>query len=525
MKRPLLYLLLTRIKNQLLSLLKSPGKLIYIIFLLAMLVLVVVTGRQPSENTLDQRDIGELFSGLFALYLLVFILLARRGFDSGASLFTLSDVNLVFTAPFRSSSVLLFGLIQQMGTSLLLGLFLVFQYSWMRQLYGISLGTLLFILLGYALTVFFAQLTAMVLYSFTSASEKKSLLLKLVFYGLIALYAGWVVWNLLLDTDRFFEVLSWLGTHPITRLFPVVGWINSIIVGSATGSATLILYGGLACGLYLALLIGLMIVSRPDYYEDVLQTTEMNYSSITARKEGRATEMAPRRVRLGKVGLNHGEGASAFYYKHKIENRRSRIFLLNGQSMIFILITILISFFMREAGLIGIFAFSTYMQLFSSSLGRLVKELNKPFIYLVPERSLAKLLQNLRESIPSTVIEAFVLFIPLALLLNLDPVTFIGCLIARITFAYLFTAGNILVERVFGTVSAKALVFFFYFLSLMIMSLPGIILASVLTALDVILISSTFTIFLSLAISNLAMTLLVFYLCRNMLQYAELNNR
>jgi hypothetical protein len=155
----------------------------------------------------------------------------------------------------------------------------------------------------------------------------------------------------------------------------------------------------------------------------------------------------------------------------------------------------------------------------------LVKELAKPYIYLVPEPSLNKLLQNVRESIPGTLVESLILFIPLALILKLEPATLIGCIIARFTYAYLFTAGNILVERVFGTVSAKVLVFFFYFLALMIMSLPGVVLAIVLNSLGIVLITDTFTVFLALAVTNTAVTLLVFYLCRNMLQYAELNNR
>lgn len=526
MSRPLLYLLLTRLKNQILSLLKSPGKLIYTMLMLAALVLVTVTGGgQQSQEAPAQRDIGELFAGLFVLYLLMFVLLAKRGFDSGASLFKLSDVNLVFTAPFRSSTVLLFGLIQQMGTSLLLGLFLIFQFFWLRRLYGVSLGTLLLILFGYALAVFLAQLTAMVLYSFTSSNEKSTRWVKLIFYGLVALYAGWAVWHLLQNTDQFFTVFSWLGTHQLTRFFPVVGWISSIVVGAATGSAMMLLLGSLACVLFLALLVGLLIVSRPDYYEDVLQTTEMNFSSITAQKEGKIAEAAPRKVRLGKVGLNRGEGATAFYHKHRIENRRSRIILLNGQSLIFIVVAIVASFFMREAGITAIFAFSTYLQMFSVSLGRLSKELTKPYIYLVPESSLRKLLQNVRESIPGTLVESLLLFIPLALIYNLEPATLIGCIIARFTFAFLFTAGNILVERVFGTVSTKVLVFFFYFLSLIIMALPGIALAIVLSSLGVVLITDTFTILLALTVANAAVTLLVFYLCRNMLQYAELNNR
>lgn len=525
MNQPLRYLLLTRLKNQLLSWVKSPGKLIYSIFLLAMLVLVVVTGNAPASEQAAQRNIGELIAGLFALYLIIFVLMAKRGFDSGASLFSLADVNLVFTAPFKSSSVLFFGLIQQMGTSLLLGLFLIFQYSWMQRIYGVSFGTLLLILLCYALTVFFAQLTAMVLYSFISANEKRALPLKIIFYGFIVLYAVWAAARLLIDTSRLLEEVALLGGHQLTFLFPVAGWISSIIAGTVNGSAALVLNGSLLSGAYLIILVCLVIFSRADYYEDVLKTTEMNFSTITARKEGRVAEAAPRRVRLGKVGINRGHGASAFYYKHVVENRRSRVFILSPQSLVFVLAIIFASVFMKGAGVIAVFAFSTYMQMFSSSLGRLVKELTRPYIYMVPEPPLKKLLQNVRESVPGTLVEAVIIFIPLTFILNLSLPELVFCIVARFTFTYLFIAGNILVERVFGTVSTKMLIFFFYFVSLIVMALPGVGLAVLLSLLQIQLISAVITTMLTLSLCNVAVTILVFYLCRDVLQYAELNNR
>lgn len=525
MRQPLLYLLLTRFKNQILSWVRSPGKLIYSIFLMAMLVLVIVTGSQSPAETAERRELGELIAGLSVLYLLIFVLLAKRGFDSGASLFTLADVNLIFTAPFKSRSVLFFGLIQQMGTSLLLGLFLIFQYAWMQRLYGVSLGVLLLILFAYALTVFLAQLTAMVLYSFISNNESKAQTIKIFFYGLLTLYAGWLVIYLLQDTNLLLDKIAGLGSHWITFLFPVTGWISAIVAGALTGSATPVIFGVLLNLAYLATLICLVVFSRSDYYEDVLKTTEMNFSTITAQKQGRVSDAAPRKIRLGKTGLNNGQGASAFYYKHKIENRRSRVLLLNPQALIFILIIIAASLFMREIGLLGIFAFSTYMQMFTSALGRLVKEMTRPYIYLVPETSMKKLLQNVRESIPGTIGESLILFIPLGLILQLNLPEFVCCMLARFTFAFLFTAGNLLVERVFGTVSSKMLVFVFYFLSLIVMALPGIVLASLLAVFQVQIISTEVTVLLALSLTNAAVSLLVFYLCRNVLQYAELNNR
>lgn len=525
MKRPLIYLLLTRLKNQLLALLKSPGKLVYTLFFLAFIILSLIMNRGQADNPGSLRAVGELTAGLFALYLMIFVLLAKRGFDSGASLFNLSDVNLVFTAPFKPQSVLFFGLVQQLGTSLMLGFFLVFQFFWLRQLYGLTLGMLFLILSGYALTVFLAQLTAMVLYSFISANEKLTGRLKLIFYGCLLLYAVWAVWQLLPDRTLFLQNLVMLGNHRVTQLFPVVGWINSIVAGVMAGQPLLLLTGSLLTIAYLAALICLVVFSHKDYYEDVLKTTEMNYSAITARKEGRVSDMAPRHVRLGKVGLDQGSGASAFYYKHKVENRRSRILLISGQSLLFAVMVIALSFFMREAGITAIFAFSTYIQIFSAALGRLIKELTKPYIYMVPEPPLQKLLQSMRESIAGNVLEAVIIFVPVSLILQLSLPEFIFCVIARLSFAWLFLAGNILVERVFGTVSSKVLVFFFYVSALLILALPGIILALVLSALEITVLSGTMTTLTALTVCNIPIALLVLYLCRNILQYAELNNR
>ena len=48
------------------------------------------------------------------------------------------------------------------------------------------------------------------------------------------------------------------------------------------------------------------------------------------------------------------------------------------------------------------------------------------------------------------------------------------CVAARVSYSLLFTAGNVLVERVFGMVQSKTLIFLFYFLALLVMAVPGI---------------------------------------------------
>ena len=120
--------------------------------------------------------------------------------------------------------------------------------------------------------------------------------------------------------------------------------------------------------------------------------------------------------------------------------------------------------------------------------------------------------------------EAVIIFVPAGLLVGADAMAIALCVVARLSFALLFTAGNILVERVFGTVSSKMLVLFFYFLALVVLAVPGIILGIVLlTVLPEAV--GLLGLFLGMAVLNVPIAVLVMYLCRNLLQYAELNNR
>src|SRR5699024_1777387 len=98
-------------------------------------------------------------------------------------------------------------------------------------------------------------------------------------------------------------------------------------------------------------------------YEDVLSTAETAQSAVTAQKEGQLNEVVPKNVKVGKTGLGKGWGASAIYHKHRVENRRSGVFLFSNMSLIFMAVIIGCSLFMRETGMVGIFAFATYMQL------------------------------------------------------------------------------------------------------------------------------------------------------------------
>jgi hypothetical protein len=528
MTNPLSYLLLVKLKNQLKSFIRSPGKMIYLVFIVALVGVTIWGGNSGDDRPgREYHSMNELSAIITVFYSVIFVFMVKKGFNNGASMFSMADVNMIFPAPFKQQKVLFYGLFQQLGTSLLLGLFLLFQYSWLHNLYNISYGVLFVILVGYALTVFFAQITAMVIYSFTSADDKKRNILKVIVYGIVICYVLYIGVNCIGDTAKILpKAVETVGTLPV-KLFPVSGWLSWAISGILVGELTGVIVGLSLCTVFLVVLICLITYTKQDYYEDVLQGSEQMQAAITARKEGKVSDAAPKNVKLGKTGLNGGWGASAIYVKHKLENRRSRILILDMMSLIFAAATILMSLFMKtaDAGISMLFISATSMQIFTVALGRFNKELLKPYIYLIPEPPLKKMLYGLAEALPSAFAEAIIIFIPVAFIMHLSPVTTLFCIVARVSFAMLFTAGNIAVERLWGGSSSKSIVMLLYFTLLIVMAVPGIVLAVIASAAGVVIIDKDVSILLALIICNIPVSLVTMLLCRNMLQYAELNQR
>ncbi len=517
------YLLVTTLKNRLISFFKKPANWVAALLITGMLGLVIFAGGADELGTL--RPMNELYAIMSALYIAMFVLTAYQGVNRGATIFRLPDIHLVFPAPIEPRRVLLYGMVRQMGNSLMVGFFLLFQYAWMHQQYGVSIGFLLLVLLGYALSLFLGQVTAMVLYSAAAGKESlrkgiKSALFLLC--GLAALYVAIPVsqnpnaWTL--GASRA------MGELPMI-LFPVGGWMRALIQGLWEGNGFMALTAGLA-GVLLAGL-GMLYLGRKqaDYYEDVLQITEMNHQAITAKKEGRMQEMMPEHVKVGKTGINKGWGAAVFYQKHRLESRRGKRFVLDTMSLVMALVSIGFTLIIKDEGFIPAFAFATYMQLFTVATGRWVKELTRPYLYMIPETSFRKLMHCLRESLLGYVYEAVLLMVPIGLLTGLSPAGIAFAVVVRFTFACLFVAGNLLVEKLFGGIRLKSLVIMLYVLVMILLIAPGAALAILLAIKGIVFFSVEITSLGAMALSNLVLSPLVVFFCRNLLNNTEWVNQ
>ncbi|NLM60654.1 MAG: hypothetical protein GX193_01075 [Clostridiales bacterium] len=518
------YLYLTRWKNRLKSLVKSPGQLIVLLIFAGLLIMNILTPRFEKQPL--HRDISELYAGIAGVYALMFIMICSNGITRGGSLFSMADVNLLFVSSIPPTRILFYGLIQQLSSSIMVGLFILFQYSWMNLTYGVNYPFILLVLLGYALCVYCGQVTSMVIYANVSSSIRKRRTAKAILWGLCLVFVAYIAYHGFTSSSGLLNGIVSAANSKVVSLFPVAGWLRYAIVGVVEGEPTSAIMGFGAIVIYVAVLAVLISRTGDSYYEDVLQSTERTFQVISARKSGQINEVAPENIKLGKTGINRGFGASVLYYKHRLENRRSRVFIFDTYTIIFLIMNVIFAFFMRkEGGLPAIFSFSTYMLIFVGWLGRWVKELVKHYIYLIPEPPFRKLLYCIRHAVQGMFLEAFILFAIVSIIIDISLPEFILAVLARVSFAMLFLSANIFVERFFSTITVKILAVLIYFLSMIVFAVPGIAVTVILSLTQVVPLPENILILSTLAIINTIVTLIATYASRNMLEYAELNSR
>jgi len=302
----------------------------------------------------------------------------------------------------------------------------------------------------------------------------------------------------------------------IYNYLPVAGWIKMAVIGIIEQNIPSLLTGIGISAIFIIIVIAAIMKLNADYYEDVLVATEAGHSAITAQKEGRTQEALPRHIKVGKTGINKGWGANIFYYKHYLENRRAKVFIFDTITLIFVLASLFFAFIMRENGILPGFFFSCYMMFFSTVSGRWTKELLLPYVYMIPQSPFQKLIYVSMEQIDRTLRESVIIMVIMGLIVGVDPLTSLSCALARTAVGVLFLAANAITERLFGGIMIKTLQVFLYMLVIIIAAVPAVVLA--------ILIGKT--LIASMLIASACMFIvsaIIFFCCRNVLTYAELN--
>lgn len=533
--RAIFYLLRKNIKNAIVDTLHHPLKLIVYGLIGASLVYAVIRGFTMEVDVSQKLDPRILYGAYLALLYLISIPIMLKGLSTGSSFFTMGDVNNIFVAPVSPKRVLVYGIGKQLATSLFLVVCFSAYGSMAVRLFDLSVGQALLLVGGIALLLLLVQIITLLLFCLCSAHPSLSIVLKIFIYLLAGYALGAVIVQMFargMTLDNLYDAIS----RPYLQYAPIIGWLHGLIFGLLNGQIwQALLYGGV---LLLLCVLSVLVfrLTRLDYYEDVLSRAESYYEFRESLRTGNITDsvlLGSKKIALRRTGIGRGMGASAVFYKHLREgSRRSRCMFFNINTVVLLGITAVIGLAMKAffgsswqvtviyvANLI----ICAYVQFFFSAAGDWVKELNKPYIFLIPDHPVRKLIMAGATSIIKPFVDGTITFTVLWLLVGGNTLDAFMSALTYGSFGCVYISSNILAQRIVGVSGNRGVFITIYMGFMVLLMVPGIIMGLLLVPHLPPFLRVVSAAFLELPVLlwNLFISFMTFMVCKNLLNNIE----
>ncbi|MDR2403753.1 MAG: putative ABC exporter domain-containing protein [Spirochaetaceae bacterium] len=474
----LVYLVTRSLKNGLLELFHKPAKMVLYIFCFAGIIGLILLSNVSRLSMEAFWDIIRL-KGIFFLLILLFITVSlQKGLSTGDAIFDMNDVNLLFVSPVSPRVILIYGLVRMTKIAFYAGFFILFQSNSVSVGFGVGFDAVLLLLLGFFLAVLLLLILSMVIYSVSNGRPRRKLAVKLFTLGAflpLAVYGT-------LQFIKTGDIWSTLEKTLASRVFawtPVAGWASEGVIA--------LIRGELGTGfLFLALLpltgvllIMYIVLSKPDYYEDVLVAAERTSEKKRSIASGQiqADSFLSKKTAAAKTGIG-GSGAASLFYKHLRESFRANPLGLWGLPSISLVISAAImAAFMRntEGGMLILLQILMWIQIFLIGTGRGLRELYFHYIYLIPESSFSKILWSNLELILKVLVESFFMFIVAGLIVDETFPVIAAAILSYSLFSLLLAGVNFLSLRWIGADISHGVLLFIYIIAVVVIMLPGLI--------------------------------------------------
>lgn len=476
--KSLLFIIRRTLKNLIKGVFKKPSLIIGYIFILLFVVGMLFASFAMPAGLLRSGS-PSLFVGIMSLvFIFMYYTTLKVGIEKGSTYFRMADVNFTFTSPIMPNHILLYAFIKQVGGTFLFLFIAICQIPNLKNNFAMqSYGTWMILLAAvvYALSY---PLISMILYSWATKSSNRKKLLKRIF-DVMALAVAVLFLINLAKTRNIVASMDEVFNNPVAKYFPVIGWTSSIATAAINGFTTEFWVG--VAGMAL-LIVGASVTlyrMNLDYYEDVLEGTEYVEAAMKAKREGNNMNFNLKIKNKVKQRLS-GTGASSIFFKFLLELRKTAFFMFFDRTSITVIIAaIAFKFIMPdEAGALSlalILFFAAYMLLLIQMQSGIGKELEKHYIFLIPESSQKKLFFITLGEHVKNLFDGFVLFTISGIVFKASFTLVISCILAYVLFGAVYTYGDILTRRMFGRVHSKGLLIFIKAIANLLIIVPGII--------------------------------------------------
>lgn len=452
--KSLLYILQRSCINYFKRLKDKPIKLIGPIFLIIWII-VMFLPRKNSQIVNSKFPIENFVSLFTILMLSLFLYSIYKGAKKPNSKYSMSDVNLVFTAPIKPQTVMVYGLIKQIGVELLASFYFIYQIPNLIRTFNISNKNTFLII--FSLIIYgFLFCNVLTLFIFGLCSKHNNLrgilknTIKIASLSIVLLSILFIV---KMGLGNFIETTSNFITYQNEISFiPILGWMRDI--GIMTISKIRISYY-----LYILLIISiggvLLYITynmELDFYEEMIVSAENNQkiqntkNGEVDRNNGKVLFKARRNVELKLINIY---GAKSFFYKHLNEYfKRGFFFFINTYSILLLTSSIVTSVFLKNINIYFLFLGGTILLFFSAGFGgKIYNEIGYHYIFVIPDRKENKLFYGVSSSFIKTFADSIFLFLPFAIISKSNPIVFIFCVITYNSIGIMMSISGVFAYR------------------------------------------------------------------------------
>ena len=364
-------------------------------------------------------------------------------------IFRPAHAHFVFTAPLSSKLVLLHAAIFNYAVSLLANLLFAAAAVFVFHT-GILRGILLFVL-GFLLETVLETSLMVFLYCREERLQGLIRLLRFLIFALVGGVLATVFFYLLHSGFTKESVLAFFES-PALKLFPGAGWetaaVTLVVEGPDRWNVTgTVLYGFLCLGLFL---VAYKIRCTGAYYEDAAKFAD-DYARIRKKKQKGEQTLSFGTRKSRKISKTRwGTGAKAIFSRQLLEYKKERFFIFTGLTLASLIGTVVCIFFIGrpeeippEYAMLGIILYMVFV--FSGYMGKWGKELELPYIYLIPEKPAKKLWYATCIEHVKAGIDVLIFAVPVGIFWGLSVFQ-----IVSIIFTYIILMANRLYIKVLG---------------------------------------------------------------------------
>lgn len=384
------------------------------------------------------------------------------GSKKGSDFFLMADANILFAAPLKAQTVLMFRLSFQMLALLFFTFYLIFQVPSMKLILGLDNFAIVAIFLAWGMLLFMSKLMSVFTYTLTATYEHlKKYVVPFVFaVGLLVVAATGAVYistgNDYMATLRLTYGADW------SNYIPVFGWYKAMVMNAINGHVFASLgYMALNLVLLIALVWGIWHI-KADFYEDALAGAQKRDDMTKAALEGRNINKDKKQSAKRTQKLEHkvrksyelkGWGASVFLHKSILNRRRfSKFGFVTNTLLLYLAIGGLGAAFMayktdlREISVIGLIMALT---LFFRNFGNPIEiESSHNWLFLVPEDPYKKVLYAILAGSVDCVLDLLPGIVVATVILRGNPLMALLWLATLVSMDFMFSCFGLLLQAI-----------------------------------------------------------------------------